>query len=156
MAGGIAGAGKQLGDGHFPLGESVQSAANRDRVCAGANRKAPGHYRGATRSALRLDVEVPGCRCQEIILVTTLLDAQRFGAARLAEFYFRRWEVELHFRQIKIMLGMDVLRCMSSAIVRKEILMHLVAYNPHPCTDAAHLLDLSHPAWAALFQGSAR
>jgi Transposase DDE domain len=57
------------------------------------------------------------------------VDAHRFSAAQLAGLYFRRWGVELHFRQIKTLLGMDVLRCLSPAMVRKELLMHLVAYN---------------------------
>jgi hypothetical protein len=78
---------------------------------------------------VRYRIEIPGCRCQEIILVTTLLDAQRFSAAQLAQLYFRRWSVELHFHQIKILLGMDALRCLSPAMVRKELLVHLVAYN---------------------------
>jgi hypothetical protein len=78
---------------------------------------------------IRYRTQIPGCRCQEIILVTTLVDAHRFSAAQLAGLYFRRWGVELHFRQIKTLLGMDVLRCLSPAMVRKELLMHLVAYN---------------------------
>jgi hypothetical protein len=78
---------------------------------------------------VRYRIEIPGCRSQQVILVTTLLDAHRFSAAQLAGLYFRRWGVELHFRQIKNLLGMDVLRCMSPAMVRKELLMHLVAYN---------------------------
>ena len=78
---------------------------------------------------VRYRIETPGCRCQEVILVTTLLDAHRFSAAQLAGLYFRRWGVELHFRQIKILLGMDVLRCLSPAMVCKELLRHLVAYN---------------------------
>jgi hypothetical protein len=78
---------------------------------------------------VRYRIHIPGCRCQEVILVTTLLDAKRFGATQLAQLYFRRWSVELHFHQIKILLGMDVLRCLPPAMVRKELLMHLVAYN---------------------------
>ena len=78
---------------------------------------------------VRYRIQIPGCRCQEVILVTTLLDVQLFSAAQLAQLYFRRWSVELHFHQIKILLGMDVLRCLSPAMVRKELLMHLVAYN---------------------------
>jgi hypothetical protein len=78
---------------------------------------------------VRYRIEIAGCRCQEVILVTTLLDAQHFSAAQLTQLYFRRWGVELHFRQIKIFLGMDGLRCLSPAMVRKELLMHLVAYN---------------------------
>src|ERR1700746_1582550 len=78
---------------------------------------------------VRYRIQIPGCRCQEVILVTTLLDAHRFSAAQLAGLYFRRWGVDLHFRQIKILLGMDVLRCLSPTMIRKELLMHLVAYN---------------------------
>lgn len=78
---------------------------------------------------VRYRIEIPGCRSQQVILVTTLLDAHRFSAAQLAGLYFRRWGVELDFRQIKNLLGLDVLRCMSPAMVRKELLMHLVAYN---------------------------
>ena len=54
---------------------------------------------------IRYRTQIPGCRCQEIILVTTLVDAHRFSAAQLAGLYFRRWGVELHFRQIKTLLA---------------------------------------------------
>ena len=40
-----------------------------------------------------------------------------------------RWTIELRLRDIKTTLGMDVLRCKSSDMVRKEIYMHLMAYN---------------------------
>jgi hypothetical protein len=82
--------------------------------------------------ALRLievQVQVPGFRTQRIVLVTTLLDADRYPAAELGRLYFRRWAVELFFRDIKITLGMDVLRCQSPAMVQKEIAMHAIAYN---------------------------
>ena len=38
---------------------------------------------------VRYRIQIPGCRCQEVILVTTLLDAQLFSAAQLAQLYFR-------------------------------------------------------------------
>jgi len=41
----------------------------------------------------------------------------------------RDWTVELNFRSLKISLGMDVLRGHSPDVVRKEIAMHLAAYN---------------------------
>ena len=41
----------------------------------------------------------------------------------------RRWSVELHFREIKILLGLDVLRCLGPQMVRKEIALHRIAYN---------------------------
>jgi Transposase DDE domain len=44
---------------------------------------------------LRYRVEVPGYRVREVTLVTTLLDAARYGASALADLYFRRWQVEM-------------------------------------------------------------
>ncbi|PWT79200.1 MAG: hypothetical protein C5B58_14155 [Acidobacteria bacterium] len=105
---------------------------------------------------VRYCIEIPGCRCQEVILVTTLLDAHRFSAAQLAGLYFRRWGVELHSRQIKILLGMDVLRCLSPTMIRKELLMHLVAYNLIRALMQRGLLNLSRPARAAFLQGNSR
>lgn len=74
-------------------------------------------------------VAVPGFRTQKLALVTTLLDAQTYSAEALGQLYFRRWAGELFFRDIKITLGLDVLRCQTAAMVRKEIVMHALAYN---------------------------
>lgn len=78
---------------------------------------------------VQIEVKVPGFRTQVIVLVTTLLDAQIYTADSLGELYFRRWAIELFFRDIKITLGMDVLRCKTAAMVRKEIVMHALAFN---------------------------
>jgi len=40
-----------------------------------------------------------------------------------------RWHVELDIRAIKISLGMDVLRCQASEMVRREVWTCLLAYN---------------------------
>ena len=74
-------------------------------------------------------VTVPGFRTQKLVLVTTLLDAQTYSTEALGQLYFRRWAVELCFRDIKTTLGLDVLRCQTPAMVRKEIVMHTLAYN---------------------------
>ena len=74
-------------------------------------------------------VAVPGFRTQKLVLVTTLLDARTYSAAALGQLYFRRWAVELCFRDLKTTLGLDVLRCQTPAMVRKEIVMHALAYN---------------------------
>ena len=78
---------------------------------------------------LHLSIDVPGFRTQSIDLVTTLLDPVAFPAEQLAKLYLRRWAVELFFRDINIALGMDVLRCQTPDMVRKEIVMHAIAYN---------------------------
>jgi Transposase DDE domain len=74
-------------------------------------------------------VEQPGFRTRRLVVVTTLLDAQVFGARDLAALYRARWHAELDLRSLKIALGMDVLRCKSPGMVRKEVWAHLLAYN---------------------------
>ena len=63
---------------------------------------------------VRYSIAHKGFRTQRVTLVTTLLDAA-IPAADLADLYFRRWGIELHFREIKFHLNMDVLRCLSPA-----------------------------------------
>jgi hypothetical protein len=82
-----------------------------------------------TLRLLRYRIAVPGFRTEEVILITTLLDAQAYPLEALAELYFQRWGVELHFREIKTLLGMDVLRCLSPKMIEKELAMHRIAYN---------------------------
>ena len=74
-------------------------------------------------------ITIPGFRTQSLVVVTTLTDPIRYPADEIAKLYLRRWSVELFFRDIKITLGMDVLRCQTPDMVRKEIIMHAIAYN---------------------------
>ena len=78
---------------------------------------------------LRFKVEQPGFRVENVVLVTTMLDATMYTKDELADLYLQRWNVELDLRAIKDVLQMDVLRCKSPEIVEKEIWMHLLAYN---------------------------
>ena len=78
---------------------------------------------------VRLIVSARGMRTQTITLVTTLLDPTAYPLQQLGELYFQRWSVELRFREIKITLGMDVLRCQTPAMVEKEVMMHAISYN---------------------------
>jgi hypothetical protein len=78
---------------------------------------------------LRYRVEVPGYRVREITLVTTLLDAADYPASALAELYYRRWQVEINFRHIKISMKLDVLRCETVEGVLKELAVFALAYN---------------------------
>jgi hypothetical protein len=43
--------------------------------------------------------------------------------------YERRWDGEVDIRSIKSTMKMDVLRCKTPEMVRKEIWAHLLAYN---------------------------
>ena len=70
------------------------------------------------------EVEVDGR-----ILVTTLLDLRTVSAAALDSLYAMRWNIEVDFRTIKTTLQMDILRCKTQAMVKKEIAVYLLAYN---------------------------
>jgi hypothetical protein len=74
-------------------------------------------------------VEQAGFRTREVIVVTTLLDPVEYSKDDLAELYRARWNQELDFRSIKTTMQMDVLRCKTPDLVRKEIWTHLLAYN---------------------------
>jgi hypothetical protein len=70
-----------------------------------------------------------GFRCRQLCLVTTLLETRFYCRAELARAFRCRWQAELDLRSIKAVMQMDVLRCKTPAMVRKEIWMHLLAYN---------------------------
>jgi hypothetical protein len=78
---------------------------------------------------IKVNANVPGFRTKQFYIITTLLDADIYPASNLAELYFKRWDVELFFRDIKTTMGMDVLRCKSPGMIRKEILMNFIVYN---------------------------
>lgn len=78
---------------------------------------------------LKVEVRQKGFRCRRLHLVTTLLDGQLYRHEDLATAFRSRWHAELDLRSIKHVMQMDVLRCKSPAMVRKEIWMHLLAYN---------------------------
>jgi Transposase DDE domain len=78
---------------------------------------------------VRFRVTVPGFRTEEVVLVTTLLDSTTYPDQAIAALYQRRWAVELHLRDIKTTLGLDILRCQSPELIEKEIWLQAIAYN---------------------------
>jgi hypothetical protein len=78
---------------------------------------------------ISFEIAIPGFRSQSFTIVTTLLDAELFPAQAFADLYRRRWLAELYLRDIKITIGMDVLRCKSPAMIDKELAMYQIAYN---------------------------
>ena len=74
-------------------------------------------------------VEQPGFRTKNLIVVTTLLDADVFTKSDLAQLYRSRWSAELDLKALKQTMKMEILRCKTPELVRKEIWTHLLAYN---------------------------
>jgi hypothetical protein len=77
----------------------------------------------------RIHIEQAGFRSKAIVVVTTLLDAEEFTKEDLAALYRARWNAELDLRSVKQTLQMDILRCKTPELVRKEIWTHVLAYN---------------------------
>src|SRR5215475_3909184 len=77
----------------------------------------------------RIRVRQPGFRTRSIVVVTTLLDPEQASQEELASLYRARWNNELDLRSIKVTLQMDMLRCKTPDLVRKEIWTHVLAYN---------------------------
>lgn len=75
----------------------------------------------------RVRIHKSGFPSRVMILVTTLLDPGQASTADLV--YRQRWNQELDFCSLKVALQMDVLRCKTPDLVRKEIWTHVLAYN---------------------------
>ena len=69
----------------------------------------------------------------ELWISTTLLDPVVYPAAQIAQLYRRRWDMELCFRDLKTTIGMEELRCLTPAMVHKELLVFLIAHNFMRC-----------------------
>jgi hypothetical protein len=78
---------------------------------------------------IHVNIHQPGFRTESLEIVTTLTDTEEYSVEELAAQYRQRWLVELDIRSIKCTMGMDVLRCKSPEMVRKEIWTCLLAYN---------------------------
>lgn len=78
---------------------------------------------------IRYSLRRRGFRPEEIIIMTTLTDHQRYPKQELIALYGRRWEIETNIRHLKQTMKMNELHCQSIAGVRKELTMFAIAYN---------------------------
>src|SRR5579884_135604 len=76
-----------------------------------------------------IQIAQPGFRVRTVVVATTLLDPVQFTKDDLAQLYRARWNAELDLRSLKQTLQMDVLRCKTPELVRKELWTHILAYN---------------------------
>ena len=78
---------------------------------------------------IRTVITAEGFRTRSVLISTTLTDADLYPADAIRELYAARWNIELHFAQIKTTLGLDILRCQSPSMIEKELQIHWIAYN---------------------------
>jgi hypothetical protein len=107
-----------------------------------------------TLRELRVRIPKGKSRTREIVVVTTLLDAGRYCKGEIETLYRRRWQAELNLRSLKTTLQMDVLRCKTPEMVRKEIWAHFLIYNLIRMLLAQAAESQSHEPWQISFKGS--
>ena len=107
-----------------------------------------------TLREVRVRVVQRGFRTRSLVVVTTLLDAEKYPPEEIAVLYRRRWDAELHLRSLKIVLQMDQLRCKTPERVRNEFWTHLLGYNLVRGVMASAALKSGRSPWEISFKGT--
>ncbi len=68
-------------------------------------------------------------RVKQMVLVTTLLDAERYSKRALQKLYESRWQVETRLAEFKRTLGAHVLPSTTEQGVKKDVLTHMIVFN---------------------------
>jgi Transposase DDE domain len=116
--------------------QTVQSRPDGDIIAWQRPNKPRGmsgkQYRNYPKTMLMRQVSVDARdkdnRAEQFKVITTILD-ESIAGGQIGDLYERRWEGEVDIRSIKSVMKMDILRCKSPEMVRKEIWAHLLAYN---------------------------
>jgi len=77
-----------------------------------------------------------GFRVRQVVVITTLVDAQEYPAKEILLAYLRRWRLEMCLDDLKTTLRLDGLRSRSPEMAQKELYMRLTAHNLVRCTMA--------------------
>jgi hypothetical protein len=101
----------------------------RDHVVTWDRPQRPSWMDQANYATMPESIVMREVRVADLTLVTTLLDPDEVGKLELVELYGQRWQIELDFRSIKTVMQMEILRCKSPDMIRKEIATHVLAYN---------------------------
>lgn len=101
----------------------------RDHVVTWTRPQRPAWMDQSTYATMPESIVMREVRVGDLTLVTTLLDGDEVGKLELVDLYGKRWQIELDFRSIKTVMQMEILRCKSPEMIRKEIAAHLLAYN---------------------------
>jgi len=107
-----------------------------------------------TLREVRVRVPQKGFRTKEIIVVTTLLDAELYSREEIALLYRQRWQAELHLRSLKTVLQMDHFRCKTPERVRNEFYAHLLGYNLIRGVMATAAIQSGRSPWQISFKGT--
>ena len=110
----------------FTLGESLGEC---DHVATWTRPQKPQWMDEATYERMPAQLRVRETEVDGRVLVTTLTDALAVPPSELGALYAKRWQVEVDLRSIKAVMGMDILRTTTPAMIEKEIAVYFLAYN---------------------------
>ncbi len=82
-----------------------------------------------TYSQMPDSLEIREIKSKAKVIATTILDHKYASRKEISKLYTKRWLIEVDLLYIKSVLKMDILRCKTPEMVRKEIWIHLLAYN---------------------------
>jgi hypothetical protein len=87
-----------------------------------------------------------------LIVVTDLLDHEKYCAPEVLGLYGERWEIELRFRDIKTTLGMEKLAVKTPEMAHKTLWIMMIAYNlvRSQMQEAAHMAKVT--VWKPSFK----
>lgn len=103
---------------------------------------------------MRLVLTVPGFRTRRLDVATSLQDPQALSKLDLADLYRQRWNAELDLRSLKQTMQMDMLRCKTPEMVRKELWTHILGYNLIRTVMAQAALRYAIPPRQISFEGA--
>ena len=64
-----------------------------------------------------------------LVVVTDLLDSEKYPAEEASDLYMERWQIELKFRDLKTTFGMENFNVKTPEMARKTLRMMIIAYN---------------------------
>ena len=106
-----------------------QRLGKRDHLVHWVRPPRPNWMDQASYDAMPETLKMREVRVGQWTLISSLRDAKSVSKADLNDLYLCRWHIELDMRSIKQGMKMDVLRCKTADLVRKEVAVHLLAYN---------------------------
>ena len=107
-----------------------------------------------TLREIRVRIPTGRGRTQQVIVVTTLLDSGRYKKGEIQALYRRRWQAELNLRSLKECMHMDILRCQTPEMVRKEMWAHFLIYNLIRTAMAQAAESHACEPWQVSFKGA--
>lgn len=89
-----------------------------------------------------------------LVVVSTLLDPKKHSALEVSELYTKRWEIELKFRDLKTVLGLEFVAVKTPAMARKSARIMVIAYNLIRSLMQRSAHHAGQPLWQMSFKGS--